>query len=156
MHGKAPNDVRERRDAAAPDARIVTELNGCLLSPPRKFWATHSFRGGWIDYTAWLVIMIKLWVQSDAKWLNNAVSRDQFRKELGGANSSRKQLPVLQVPVEQVKVVFVCVNRYLYCGMRCVRIHNVAPRAVMPMLCNVRPTRSNTHEFRNTFAGNCS
>ena len=39
------NAMRERQEAAATDARVVSELNGCLPSAPRKSQAVWSSGG---------------------------------------------------------------------------------------------------------------
>ncbi len=52
-----------------------------------------------------------------------------------------------EVPIEEVKVILVRVNRHLNGRMRSVRINDVAPSTVMPMLRKVVSARANPDKF---------
>jgi hypothetical protein len=96
--------------------------------------------------------MIELRIQSDPKWLDDVASGNQFGKGLCGANGSGKQLTMPQVPVEQVEIILVRVNRYLNSRMRSVRIYNITPSTVMPILRNVVAPGANTNKLANASA----
>jgi len=86
---------------------------------------------------AWLVITIKLRIQPDPQRLYDTPDRNQFGKGFCGTNGNGKQLPMPQVPIEQIEIILVRVNRHLNSRMRSVMVNDIAPGTVMPILGNV-------------------